>query len=280
MNGDSAQVAQRGPLSIIWSPSWPPLSDWLRSSVIAVVIGLGFGLNAQVWPWHMLTLMPRTAFWLFLSLLTALQWTLVAALLPDIGKPGWAQKIARPLAVLITLAPICGIEYAAATKAIGLLQGVPFADMSISLAEYFLGWGVVLTLPAALIVNARATPLDSMLPSRVGCSDGPPSGDADIQEKLPVSLRGSIIALKAEDHYVRVFTNKGDTLVLMRFADAVSRLEHGLQVHRSYWVRENAVATLVRKDKRHELCLTNGLFVPVSRAYERAVRALVERGAA
>ena len=43
--------------------------------------------------------------------------------------------------------------------------------------------------------------------------------------------------LKMADHYVEAFTTAGSTLVLMRFADAVSELEgaDGLRVHRSYW---------------------------------------------
>ena len=87
-------------------------------------------------------------------------------------------------------------------------------------------------------------------------------------------MRAPILALKAEDHYVRVYTERGDTLILMRFADAVEHVAHvqGLTVHRSYWVSAASVEKLVRNGRRFELKLSCGLIVPVSRAHEDAAQ--------
>ena len=44
-------------------------------------------------------------------------------------------------------------------------------------------------------------------------------------DRLPVKLRAGIIyAVSAEDHYLRVHTSLGETMVLMRLADAVRRI--------------------------------------------------------
>lgn len=95
--------------------------------------------------------------------------------------------------------------------------------------------------------------------------------EATLRARLPASIDGEIVALKAEDHYLRVYTDKGNTLVHHRFSDAVHDLRHldGLQVHRSYWVRRSAIEK--RYTERHSqfVRLRTGLKVPVSRSYAR-----------
>jgi len=97
-------------------------------------------------------------------------------------------------------------------------------------------------------------------------------------ERLPVRLRGAEVwAVEAEDHYLRLHTSKGQDLILMRLADAVSELEgiEGAQVHRSWWVARNAIADAKRADGRATLTLKDGAEAPVSRTYARLLR---ERG--
>jgi DNA-binding LytR/AlgR family response regulator len=64
-------------------------------------------------------------------------------------------------------------------------------------------------------------------------------------------------------------------LILMRLADAIGELppSHGMQVHRSWWVGYEAVASIEREAGRVTLRLTDGTQVPVSRTYQAAVRA-------
>ena len=97
------------------------------------------------------------------------------------------------------------------------------------------------------------------------------SADAEpiLRARLPANLDGEILALKAEDHYLRVYTAKGDTLVHYRFRDALHDLKEldGLQVHRSYWVRRSAIAQRFTENQKHFLRLSTNLKVPVSRSY-------------
>jgi hypothetical protein len=94
-------------------------------------------------------------------------------------------------------------------------------------------------------------------------------------DRLPLKLRGAEVwAVEAEDHYLRLHTSKGQDLILMRLADAVTELEgiEGAQVHRSWWVARDAIADAKRGDGRATLTLKDGSEVPVSRTYARLLR--------
>ncbi len=97
--------------------------------------------------------------------------------------------------------------------------------------------------------------------------------------RLPGRLGEEIIALEAEDHYLRVHTILGSDLVLMRLSDAIAAIEPdlGLQVHRSWWVAQDAICEIVRSEQRSHLRLRNGLVVPVGRTYSAAVRSRTGR---
>ncbi len=95
-------------------------------------------------------------------------------------------------------------------------------------------------------------------------------------DRIPFKLKGAQIhAVEAEDHYLRVHTERGSDLILMRLSDAVAELDglEGAQTHRSWWVARDAVAEVSRGDGRATLTLKGGQTVPVSRRHARALRA-------
>lgn len=101
-------------------------------------------------------------------------------------------------------------------------------------------------------------------------------GEPRLSVRLPPPLRGAEIrALEAEEHYTKVHTSKGNTLLLLRFSDAIVEMEphEGLQVHRSFWVSRSAVERVARVNRRWVVQLRGGLVVPVSRSYRVTVRA-------
>lgn len=92
--------------------------------------------------------------------------------------------------------------------------------------------------------------------------------------KMKLELGRKIVALEAQEHYVKVYTQKGEGLILYRFGDAVQEVAPscpGLRVHRSYWVAENAVSEVISAKKSYKLLLSNGLEVPVSNSYSKVV---------
>ncbi|WNC72064.1 LytTR family DNA-binding domain-containing protein [Thalassotalea psychrophila] len=92
---------------------------------------------------------------------------------------------------------------------------------------------------------------------------------------LPVEKRGELFCLEMSDHYLKVYTDKGHHLLLMRFKDALEMLAdfQGLQTHRSWWVSLSAVTKLEKDGRKVFLLVNNELQVPVSRTYMDAVKA-------
>ncbi|MBN8530075.1 MAG: LytTR family transcriptional regulator DNA-binding domain-containing protein [Caulobacterales bacterium] len=104
----------------------------------------------------------------------------------------------------------------------------------------------------------------------------PGAAPARFLDRLPPRLRGArLIAVQAEDHYLRLHTDRGSDLILMRLSDAVAELEglEGAQVHRSWWAAKGAVRDVSRGDGRAVLTLEGDLKVPVSRVHARRLRA-------
>ena len=97
---------------------------------------------------------------------------------------------------------------------------------------------------------------------------------AAFRERLPFRLReAELWALRSENHYLRVITNKGEELILMRLGDAERELSKadGLRTHRSWWVARAGVTSIHRDKGRLALKLKNGDIAPVSRTYRDAV---------
>ncbi len=97
-------------------------------------------------------------------------------------------------------------------------------------------------------------------------------------ERIPASVAlADVIAVRAEQHYIRVLTTGKAYMVLHRFGDALHELEgsDGLQVHRSWWVRKGAVTRLRQNAKKVCLVLESGEEIPVSGPYQVVVRQFV-----
>ncbi len=115
-----------------------------------------------------------------------------------------------------------------------------------------------------------AAPAQDVAAAVTGTAAGP-----RLAGRLPANLRGGDIwALEAEEHYTKIHTSKGNTLLLMRFSDAIAEMDPqpGLQVHRSFWVSRRAVERVARVDKRWVVQLKGGLEIPVSRSYRVTVQ--------
>ncbi|WP_286262896.1 LytTR family DNA-binding domain-containing protein [Thalassotalea atypica] len=92
--------------------------------------------------------------------------------------------------------------------------------------------------------------------------------------QLPVDKRGTLHCLEMSDHYLKVYTDKGHHLVLMRFKDALAALADypGIQTHRSWWVALESVESYNKEGRKVFLTLKNNLDVPVSRTFLDAVK--------
>jgi hypothetical protein len=106
-----------------------------------------------------------------------------------------------------------------------------------------------------------------------------PDGAAQAPEmafraRFPPGLSGRLLCLEMEDHYLRIHTDRGSDIILMRMSDAERELIEvpGMRVHRSWWVAREAVRELRRDGSRLELILENGMAVPVGKTYRSVLR--------
>ena len=114
---------------------------------------------------------------------------------------------------------------------------------------------------------------DDRSPPVSGTATDPPQKLLDL---LPVALGRDVIFLKSEDHYVRICTTRGESLIMIRFSDITTALDAiGMQVHRSYWIAHRHVVKLERRRNGGLLHLTGDHQVPVSATYLRSLRATI-----
>lgn len=163
---------------------------------------------------------------------------------------------------------------------IGAMAGVPVALFVWVLNRLVYGTDVVFLLPLTLYVMAIAAVSSGVIAffsARLAHAHAPAQPSAQrpkLIERLQPRLRGKLLYLSMQDHYVEVVTDKGSELILMRMSDAVDETApvDGLQIHRSYWVASDAVTGTIRRDGRLILRMSDGAELPVSRNRIGAVK--------
>ena len=106
----------------------------------------------------------------------------------------------------------------------------------------------------------------------------PDAADVAFFSRLPREVGRQVISLSMQDHYVRVTTDRGSVMVLIRFSDAVKELagHPGAQVHRSHWVASGQARRILREKNRTMIELADGRRLPVSRPFFDEARKLVD----
>ncbi len=130
-----------------------------------------------------------------------------------------------------------------------------------------LGWQVLVVL--LMIMAVRALAWRRIVETRTIVMPPLPEADRALRLRLSAKRRSAkLIALEAEDHYVRVHTDAGSELVSMRFSEAVEELAqaHGYRLHRSWWAAADAIEAVKWNRGSGEARLTGGIVAPVSRS--------------
>ena len=236
----------------------------LRRSLpsIALILAVGsflsvlgpYGTHALGLPWVWL-------YWTGLMALGTVSGALAGAAFERWPPPWPMWTIYLAVSVLVSL-PV--------TIAVASIQAVIGASFDLATLPviFLLVW----------VISAAVTTI-SWLRHRPDAPAATPDGEAAIgralTDKLPHKLRRArLIAMAAEDHYLRVYTDAGDAMILMRLGDAVAAAEalDGARTHRSWWVARQAVDKVTRGDGRAVLTLVNGVEAPVSRTYSKPLR--------
>lgn len=233
----------------------------MRAVVIAVSAGVFLALVGAFDSGGM-PLLRRLTYWVSVVGVGALAGSLVAA---TVRSRGWLEE--RPwlqgaLTVAILAPPL--------TVVVWLITRWMFGgrESFLDLLGFF---GPVLIVTVVMTAINYATEL----PLRETHAAAPGAPPPPFLERLPFRLRGAQLhAVEAEDHYLRLHTDRGSDLVLMRLSDAIRELEglEGARTHRSWWVAKDAVEDVRRADGRAVLRLKGGLEAPVSRTHAKALR--------
>ena len=206
----------------------------------------------------------RLAYWMPVMLIGSLWGHLCSRLVEryiDMDARPWLAVLAL---TLVITGPLAILVWAITVWFFDLDQSVTLAQLPDFIGPVLVVTGSISTLNVFL----GRTPVQT---HAAVAGDGP----VRFLDRLPFRLKGSVIrAIQSEDHYLRIHTDRGSDLVLMRLSDALTELEglEGAQTHRSWWVAKDAVRGVSRGDGRATLTLEGGLTAPVSRRYARALR--------
>lgn len=224
-----------------------------------VVVALILGVSGPFQTYDVLPLAPRMAYWALMTGLTFavgnFAGTYVSIATDDWQRLRWLRRMligsAAGLPVMLVVFLVNGWV---------LKQNMPLADMA-ALAFYC----VVISIAISML-HGIFGPTNNSTPA---------TGVAALLQRLPLQMRGALVSLSVQDHYVEVTTAKGKSLVLMRLSDAIAETGGiaGLQVHRSHWVALDGVSAVHRRDGKVNIVTSAGAELPVSRTYVGAVKA-------
>lgn len=235
-------------------------SSWLRAAI--TILGAGtflailapYGSGGMGWPWIWI-------YWVGMIGLGGLFGYITGHWLPRLmpGVPEWVVYVA---AIMTVSVPVT-------VAVLGL--GTDFFARSPSLLNILISYGMVLVI--SCFVAAVSWTLEKVFAETPQADIARPS--PALLEKLPHRLRkAEILSMSAEDHYLRVRTDAGEDLILMRLSDAVAACDalDGARTHRSWWISKDAVHDVRKGDGRATLILSDGTEAPVSRTYYPKLR--------
>lgn len=208
----------------------------LIAYVVALALVLALGRAYQM---QEVAFLHRLCLWLTICGLIVSQAAIVHAKLLDINVHRWAAIISSLLICSLVLAVQLDL-----LKMIGFLPKVrdPFFEFWLFLVPPVVVVGGVGLVLLALGAN----------PERV----------------LASKKHSTVLLVQAQEHYLIVTTEDGQELKRARMRDYIQTLAKvaGLQVHRSWWVAEQAVAKVTRQGRDYVLHLKSGGTVPVARS--------------
>lgn len=236
--------------------------------IALVILAFGFVFSILgVYDTHRLPFYMRFTFWT-----TTMATGIIASILPAPFISNHLFKDHHPIYQIVLGSFIASIPV---TFVLTVFN--PTFSFNSSLKIWIIQFGYVLVI--SLVVGAAGYPFMKKI-GAFGADDEPQKDQGAVQvsdflKRLPIKFHAAeLYGFSAEDHYLRVYTNRGEELILLRFADAMKSLSNveGLQVHRSWWVMKNGVADIDTKAGKRVLILKSETQVPVSRTYSKTVK--------
>lgn len=235
--------------------------------LFVLLLALALGHAGPYGTYEKFSLATRMGFWVCVILvpwsLSKLLFFLAAHFAPDNLSKGYISIMLMPLLALLGSAVVSFINLN-----VGLYQNQTFMQVWPASILVWLVFAFVIVLPMTYLGSELA---------REQRKVGVTTMMEFFHHKLPESLKDTqLIALKAEDHYLRVITDGGSALILMKFDDALAALNGypGIQTHRSWWLAHSQLAGIGRVTT--SVSLQDGTKVPISRRRRKAVQLFID----
>ena len=281
----TAEMRQRAPETVHASPVAAPVAPpaFRRGLIIAALAGLFMAMVGALGTYEA-ALPVRIAYWMPLMLTGSALGTGVA-----FGVQNWGRLRRRLffegalIAVLVAL-PLTAVVIGANLMAFDNRPGSAFAlavvfgiGLMVSSVMTALTYATSPATAPAAAAAAQAAAAAAPMPAAAAPAPTPaPAPPPRILARPPLHLRHArLLAIEAEDHYLRIHTDAGSDLILLRLVDAVAETDglDGARCHRSWWVARAAVSAVERDGARTLLGVGPALRVPVSRSYLPGLRA-------
>jgi len=246
---------------------WRTLRTW-QVPLKAVAFGALLGVTGPFGSQNALPPAVRYPFWMVIALMGFAAAAVAERVLP-FASPG--RRTVTRLVATAAASAVPMTFFVAWTFGV-VQQGRTFSP--VQLLGLFPFVALVQLLIARVLSSDGQMPATDPVEQPAAAPEYPP----EFVSKLPVALRRDILALEAEDHYLRVHTLHGSALVLMRLTDAAAIIDPrlGLRVHRSWWVAREGVRALETKPGRAIVRLLDNTAVPISRTYLSAARTVLK----
>ena len=259
------------------------IRKWLTSKRLGLhLLGFGIAVALLVYlgpfgTWSLLSVPDRVMFW---SVSVGVNWivaqavfVLTIATCRTHGWPIWTGLVSASLiSALPGTAAVWGVLAAYLDYRASLTSGLVGLYAQVAVLHLVIGSAVWFFIERKLIPRDSGAELPASETIAEGVSGVSPG--ASLIERISAPVRGELLHLRMQDHYVEVHTDAGKEMLLLRFRDALRETEglDGMQVHRSHWVARAAVAGVERRAGRIVLRLVNGSEVPVSRSFASALK--------
>ncbi len=240
----------------------------------AIPVGLLLGFAGPFGSYPAFPIVTRYAFWLGLTVAGVVAPVAAGAALPVTRFRGGAIRIGT-VALVSALPMTFVVAWAMSFVQPGRVfmpQQLPALFAAVAIVQLLI---VYATMPRSPMVDEVEAPDHAPPPPASANEAIPASFPSALLGRLPPEIRGDIIALETEDHYLRVHAMGGSALILMRMADAVALLDPrlGAQVHRRWWVAQAAVTGVRTEGQKLSLRLIDNRLVPVGRTFAATARA-------
>jgi hypothetical protein len=251
-----------------------PFQGKWRLLVAAPLVGLLLGFAGPFGSYPAYPTATRYAFWLGLTAAGVVAAVAADAMLPVTRLRAGAIRIGA-LALVSALPMTFVVAWTMSLVQPGRVftpQQLPALFACVAAVQLLVVYATTITAPPGNDVEApgRAPSLPVSGEEAI-----PAAFPSTLLSRLPPEIGSDIIALEAEDHYLRVHAAGGSALILMRMADAVELLDPrlGAQVHRRWWVAEASVEAVRTEGQKLSLCMIDRRLVPVGRTFSAVARA-------